>query len=447
MEFKKSIDEQQIFNTLRDLIKFRSVKYDGKECGEYVALPDEPFGHEIAQALEYMLALCESIGMRVKNCNGKVGYAEVGEGDEMVAVLVHLDVVPEGNGWTYPPYAGEIHDGRIYGRGAIDDKGPAVAAVFAVKALLDSGFKFSRRVRLIFGTDEENDWEDMAYYTEHEEHPTFGFAPDADFPLIYGEMGILQLDFVSTIDPDDKSFICGGEAANAVADYCEAHIQKKDGGFMDVKAEGVSAHASTPEKGSNAISKAMKELYAEDVRQQYACSEAMLKLIEFYNNKIGFCLHGEKIGCDLCDEETGRLTFNVGKISTEAGSIMLSIDIRCPATIDEGIIIQRLEKEAAAYGIKLTNIDFMKPVFSDCDSFLVKTLLKVYREETGDLSRPLTMGGGTYARAMDNTVAFGPLFPEREATEHTSNEYILTEDLIKITEIYAKAIEGLCCTQ
>lgn len=444
MDFDRCIDEKQILEKLSTLIRIKSVKYDGAEHGDYIALPDKPFGHGIAEALRYVLELCKSMGMRTKNCEGYAGYAEIGEGEELVGILTHLDIVPEGNGWTYPPYGGELHEGRIYGRGAIDDKGPAIAAIFAVKALMDSGFKFNKRVRLIFGTDEESDWEDMDYYTKHEEHPSIGFTPDADFPVIYGEMGILQFDFIIEDYELNQSFIKGGEASNAVPDFCEAHICNSDGNTIDVNAEGVAAHASTPEKGSNAISKVMEELYKKCKESGFVCSDGLCKFIEFYHDKIGFCIHGEQIGCVISDKETGRLTFNAGKISTEENKITLSIDMRCPATVSDKEILNKLDKEVSRYGIKIANVDFLKPVFSDCNSFLVKTLLDVYREETGDLSQPLTMGGGTYARAMDNIVAFGPLFPGREATEHTCNEYISTDDLISITKIYAGAIARLC---
>lgn len=444
MKFESSADREQLLSALQKLISIKSVKYDGLSPEEYEPSEGRPFGHGISDALEYTLELCKSLGMKTKNCQGYAGYAETGEGEEMLGILMHLDVVPEGKGWTYPPYGGEIHDGRLYGRGAVDDKGPAIASIFALRALMDEGCKLNKRVRLIFGTDEENDWQDMDYYTAHEELPHMGFTPDADFPVIYGEMGILQFDFViedSSI-PDD--FIKGGEAANAVADYCEAHVASQDGTVEKIASRGIAAHASTPEKGENAISKVMEALYDQYTQSRLSCCQGISDFIKFYHDKIGFNIHGEKIGCHISDKETGLLTFNAGKVASGKNKIVLSIDMRCPATFKEEDIMSRLRKEISGYNIKIENVDFLKPVFSDCDSFLVKTLLEVYREETGDSSKPLTMGGGTYARAMDNIVAFGPLFPGREATEHMANEYILTDDLMKITKIYAEAIKRLC---
>ncbi len=426
--------DKEYIESLQKLINIKSVKYDGADS--YEAVPGKPFGNGIAAALKETLALCESFGMTIKNCDGYAGYAEAGQGDEMMGVLMHLDVVPEGHGWDYPPYGGEIHDGKLYGRGAVDDKGPAMAVIYALKELMDEGYQFGKRVRLIFGCDEECDWECMDYYVANEECPDFGFTPDADFPMIYGEMGILEVELAMTLPEGETAVIAGGEASNAVPDYCKAVI-----GDLEIECSGVAAHASTPWEGENAISKVMAQLH--DIKASLECSDELKKFIEFYHEKIGMAIHGEKIGCGFEDKETGKLTFNAGVIRIEGGRIILTVDMRTPVTIDKDIIVENIKKAAAEYGIAVENVDFMDPVFSPLDSHLANVLLEVYREETGDDSQPLTMGGGTYARAMANVVAFGPLFPGREATEHMKNEYILVEDLIKIKSIYKKAIKRL----
>lgn len=426
--------DKEYIESLQKLIGIKSVKFDGVDS--YEAVPGKPFGEGIADALNYTLNLCESIGMDVKNCDGYAGYAETGQGDDLLGVLMHLDVVPEGNDWDFPPYGGEIHDGKLYGRGAIDDKGPAIAVIYALKELMDEGFRFDKRVRLIFGCDEECDWECMDYYVANEECPSYGFTPDADFPLIYGEMGILEVDFVIDLPESETLKISGGEASNAVPDYCKAVICN-----LEYEAEGVAAHASKPWEGDNAISKVMAKLYDEKDSLNY--SDAAKNFIDFYHDKIGSDIHGEKIGCGFEDEVTGKLTFNAGLIDVKNGKLTLTVDMRIPVTIGKDTIVEQLKKAAAEYAIKVENVNFMDPVFSPLDSHLANTLLDVYRQETGDDSKPLTMGGGTYARAMENIVAFGPLFPGREATEHMKNEYILVEDLFKIKEIYKKAIKSL----
>ena len=437
--------DKEFIESLQELIRIKSVKYDGADS--YEPAPGRPFGKGIADALEYTLSLCGSLGMRVKNCDGYAGYAEIGEGDEMLGILMHLDVVPEGLGWDYPPYGGEIHDRKLYGRGAVDDKGPAMAVIYAVKELMDEGYQFGKRVRLIFGCDEENDWECMDHYVASEECPDFGFTPDADFPLIYGEMGILQADLVLRLNGGNRLFMEGGEAVNAVPDYCKVWISSEDeaaGAGEDAGSEivhefGIAAHASTPQEGDNAITKAMKKL-AETPEGETAASPEVLDFIRFYNEKIGSHLHGEGLGCDFADEQSGRLTFNAGRLRADADALRLGIDVRCPVTIPGEEVIELIRESAGEYGLEMENIDFMKPVYSSLDSEFIKTLLEVYQEKTGDQSEPLTMGGGTYARAMDNIVAFGPLFPGREATEHMKNEYILTDDLLAIRAIYKEAI-------
>ena len=431
-QFKEK--ETEIVKEVRKLISFPSIKADG--------LTGMPFGKDIAACLDYTLELCERMGFKTKNCNGYAGYAEAGEGEEMLGILMHLDVVPAGNDWTYPPFGGEIHDGKLYGRGAIDNKGPAVAVIFALKSIIDSGLTLKKRVRLIFGTDEESDWEDMDYYINHEELPSYGFTPDADFPIIYGEMGILGFDLVAAETTEKKgNFIKGGEASNAVPDYCHAKILLNNGDAVEIDEKGTAAHASTPEAGENAISKVMEKLYELKQHEEFDCSETLNRFIDFYHDKIGFCLHGEKINCELWDEATGQLTLNAGVLNATDEKTVLSIDMRCPVSFSKEEILSRLEKAIQGYGLAIENVDYLKPVFFDKNGDFIKKLLMVYRKLTGDASEPLTMGGGTYARAMDNIVAFGPLFPGREATEHGKDEYILLEDLLKITNIYAEAIK------
>ena len=430
--------QARMVNAVQQLIGFRSVKEEGS--------PGMPFGKGVSDCLEHTLALCDSLGFRTKNCNGYAGYAEVGDGEEMLGILAHLDVVPAGEGWTHPPFSGEVHDGKIYGRGAIDDKGPAVAAMFALKSVVDSGLPLRKRVRLIFGTDEESDWEDMAYYTANEELPSIGFTPDADFPLIYAEMGILQLDLTAACKGlREDNFISGGEASNVVPDFCRASLSLKSGGTKVIEAKGRAAHASTPEDGENAISKLMEKLYELKMAGELCCPEELNRFIEFYHDKIGHCLHGENIGCAFSDEETGKLTMNAGVIDVSKERISLSLDLRCPISFSKEEILERLHEEVDGYGLSIQNTDFLKPVFIDRDSDLVKKLLGVYLRATGDEREPIAMGGGTYARAMDNIVAFGPLFPGREAVEHKKDEYLLIEDLLKISEIYAEAIKELAC--
>lgn len=409
-----------------------------KHLQELIAIPsvtvkqegEKPFGDIVPQALAYMLELCDSFGFRTKNVDGMTGYAEIGEGEEMMGILCHLDVVPAGNDWTYPPFGGEIHDGKIYGRGAMDDKGPAMAAVYAMKDVLESGRKLGKRVRIIFGQSEEDgDWIDMDYYKAHEEIPAFGFTPDADFPAIYGEMGIAMVNLAMPKEKSGIEQISGGQAANMVPDQAEANV-----GGRTFHAVGKAAHGSTPWEGENAISGLMAEI---------AESKIDCPLARFYMEKIGTDLHGERINLALADAASGKLSLNVGKVFEADDMVKLALDIRFPVTYSLDTVLARLKEAVRPYDIEVEVAADMKPVYMEKDGKIIQKLMEAYREVTGDNAEPIVMGGGTYARAMDNIVAFGPVFPGRECTEHKKDEYIFVEDLEKARQIYRLAIEKL----
>ena len=286
----------------------------------------KPFGIGADKALETALAICADLGFKTKNCDGQIGWAEIGEGDEMIGILAHLDVVPAGSGWDYPAFGCTVVDGKVYGRGTSDDKGPAVTAIFAMKDLLDSGKKLNRRIRIIFGLSEEvGDWPDMEYYKENEELPVFGFTPDASFPALYGEKGIAHLSVTMPLEKSGVESVSGGQAANMVPDFAEATVNGKT-----YSAEGKSAHGSTPAEGVNAISKLMCEL---------ASIENAPHAAVVYNKLIGMNTDASGLDCNLCDEQSGPLTHNVGVVRSENGVFEMLFDIRYPVTksIDERI--------------------------------------------------------------------------------------------------------------
>ena len=413
-----------MIDALRKLIAIPSITDATAEEGK-------PFGKNVNDALVYMLNFCQDLGFRTKNCGNYLGFAEIGQGEELMGILCHLDVVPTGEGWQHDPFGGEVVDGRIYGRGAMDDKGPAMAAVYAMKDILDSGRKLNKRVRIIFGCQEETgDWVDMEYYKEHEEIPSFGFTPDADFPAIYGEKGILMVRLSMEASKSGFVKISGGEAPNMVADWAKGTLA--DGTVLAEK--GRAAHGSTPEEGENAISKLMEK--AADFDCPFA---------KFYMEKIGWCLDGSNIGIGLCDEASGTLTFNAGRIGLTDDRLFLEADIRYPVTYSEEEVLDRMEKAVSSHGVKINVITSMDPVYMDKDGEVIKKLMSAYKEVTGDETQPQVMGGGTYARSMDNIVAFGPVFPGRDCTEHKKDEWIYVEDQEKAREIYKLAIEKLAC--
>ncbi len=460
MDFHAKIGQmkKEIINSTQEILKFKSVK-DSPRKGM-------PFGKGINECLEYSLTLSEQLGFTTKNFDGYAGHAEFGEGEEVVGILVHLDVVPEGSNWTYPPYGGEIHDDKIYGRGAIDDKGPAIACLYAMKAVKESGFPLNKKIRIIFGTDEESGWEDMKYYFVHEKAPDLAFTPDADFPAIHGEKGILIFDFIKKCsNPSNNGIkiysIKGGNRPNMVPDYCEAQVSldpsihdKLDSFIRNhqarmtaeeidnkiiLKSYGVSAHGSLPESGQNAVSQLMLFLGTLNLSTGDATD-----FVRFYNSKIGMEYNGQSIGCGFSDQESGGLVFNVGVIDLNNDEVRLTINIRYPITYTTNQVYEAIEKELENTGVELIRgTHDMDPLYIPRDHELIQKLMKIYTKITGDDREPITIGGGTYARAMKNAVAFGPLFPGQPELAHQKDEYISVEDLLKITEIYTEALYEL----
>lgn len=415
---------EDMIEALDKLCRFRSV---AEETGN----PDAPYGEEVHKALMYVLGLCEGFGMRVKNCDNKIGWAEIGDGEEMVGILCHLDVVPEGKGWNTEPFAATVSAGKIFGRGVVDDKGPAIACIYALADIAKRRIRLNRRVRIIFGQiEEKGDWPDMEFYKQTEELPTFGFTPDGDFPAIYGEKGILNLKFSM---PAEKSGIIsakGGNAHNMVPDFADM-VLNINGKEATISEKGVSAHGAMLEMGENAITKAFRKA------MEMGSDSAFVK---FYNEKIGDNLYGENIGAGFSDDKSGRLTFNVGLLSADEKESSITVNMRCPVTYNGDEIEAAIKKECEPYGIKIKRTEWTAPVYMEKESGTVAKLAGVYREITGDLTEPKVIGGGTYARAMENIVAFGPCFPDMEMTEHCKNEYIPLDKFLMLREIYREAI-------
>ncbi len=419
----------EMIQTLNELCSFKSVTTRTDD-------PAFPYGEETNKALKFMLETCKGFGFRTVNLDNQLGYAEIGEGDEIFGILAHLDVVPVGGGWTHEPFAATFSDdGYIYGRGVIDDKGPAVASVYAMKDVLDSGAKFNKRIRIIFGqTEEKGPWSDMEYYKQHEELPAMGITPDADFPALCGEKGIMH--FTLSMPAKKAGFISvsGGQASNMVADEAKGSVDC--GGFVrDFYEQGKASHGSTPQDGKNAISMLMKEV--GDATEN--CGMA-----NFYNKYIGFDVYGEKFGIDGSDEESGRLTLNVGKIEMNEDTVDLRMDIRYPVTFTSDSIIAGLKEVAEREGLRFILEEDKPPIYMDRNGELITKLLEVYRDITGRDDEARVIGGGTYARAMSNIVAFGPMLPGRECTEHQPNERILLEDYLLLRKVYAEAFKRIC---
>ena len=424
-----------------------------------------PFGLPIRRALDHTLNLCSQLGFSVKDVDGYAGHAEFGSGNEYVAAIGHLDVVPEGVGWTKPPFGAVIENGFIYARGAADDKGPLYAALFAAKALMDSGLPLKRRVRVIFGCDEESGFGCVDYYWNKakEERPSLAFSPDAEFPLIYAEKGISNLSLEMEIPVREVGLrvdsAMGGERPNMVPDRAEAVIKGnpaelyetavKINHFWDanlsytlepdcikITVKGKSAHGSTPDNGDNAVARLMKILLTLDLKEDKAWIQATLDAADSA---------GRKLGLDGSDDVSGELTSNLGVFEIKDGKTLLTLNIRYPVTWDIEEKMKECSTKIEKLGWKVANFTDSKPLYVPLDKEPVKSLLEIYRQETGDYeSKPITMGGGTYARSTPKAVAYGPHFPGGEdGPAHERDERVSINNLIKAAKIYAHALYKL----
>ena len=407
------------------------------------------FGEAVDQALRKALQIAADLGFRTQyGDGGYYGYAETGEGEELVGILGHLDVVPAGKleDWDRGAFEPVEIDGMLYGRGTQDDKGPICAALFAVKALADAGVKFNKRVRFVFGTDEETLWRCINRYKEKEEVPDMGFSPDAKFPLIFAEKGLLQLHLEGCNESGLR--MAGGSAFNAVPDMMVYGGERQDDLAKELDAlafaytrtaegievHGKAAHAMEAEIGINAIARLCLALHAIGVES---------KAVRFVAQEIGEDSFATRIFGECADEPSGRLKFNVGKIDL-GGVEQISIDSRIPVTVSKDEVIAKLSTTAARYGLEYKEFDWLAPIYLPLDHFMIKTLMQVYREVSGDtVSQPIALGGATYARAIDNCVAFGALFPDELLTEHQPNERAVLGNLYRTMEIYAHAIYEL----
>lgn len=414
-------------NDLKKLVSFPSVQEE--------AVDNKPFGEGVFKALEYFLSLAESFGFKTINYDNYIGEVDFGEGkteEDEIAILAHLDVVPAGDlsAWKYPPFEATEKDGKIYGRGTTDDKGPAMVCLYCMKELKDEGFVPNKKIRLILGCNEETGWKCIEHFKKVSRFPDYGFSPDGDFPVIYAEKGILHAKFTFDSLSSELKELSGGERINVVCDKCEA-IAPLNPDFMKqcevteengkLVTKGVSAHGSTPDKGVNAILKMVTYLEKTGV----------------IDGRIRTYLFEDKLGLKDLKDETGNLTMSPDIISFKNGKINVSVDFRYPSLLDGDKLIEALKVIAP-----VEVLSHQKPLFNDKNGFLVTTLLKIYNEETGENEKPLAIGGGTYARALKYGAAFGPEKGE-DCHIHQPNEFVTIENLKLQYKIYKRAIKEL----
>ncbi|MBC7529785.1 MAG: dipeptidase PepV [Chthonomonadaceae bacterium] len=449
----------EIVEALQGVLQIRSL--------EAPAVGDNaPFGQPVRDALDYTLTLCDSLGFTTKDVDGYAGHAEMGSGEKMVMAMGHLDVVPEGEGWRYEPYGATIENGFIYARGASDDKGPTYAALFGAKAILDCELPISKRIRVLFGCNEESGFKCVEHYwgMAKEEVPEYAFTPDASFPLIYAEKGIATFVLEKELPTEERPLkiasASGGLRPNMVPESAVATLlgetEALDAAeelltrFWDknitfvrgaetitVMAQGKSAHGARPTLGDNAIARLARALAELDLAEKEVWLDFVAETVD---------TTGVALGIDAKDDVAGRLTCNMGILEyTPEGKVRVTYNIRYPVKSTLSELVSGNKPVLEKYGWTLAKTDDSVPLYVPLDKDPVKTLLKVYREATGDTtSQPGTMGGGTYARATPNAVAFGAAFPGgTDGPAHEPDERIAIETLLNATKIYAQSLYEL----
>lgn len=447
--------KEQFLEDLNTLVSIESVSDVSNKQD------NAPFGKKCREALDAFLEMAKRDGFSAKDIDGYAGVIEYGEQSDTLGILGHLDIVPVGEDWTKDPLKVTLSDGYVFGRGVMDDKGPTLAAYYALKLIQEQGIKLNRRVMLIAGCDEESGMSCMEYYKKHAEIPQMGFVPDADFPVIYGEKGIMDL----LIESDTETCIVNmhaGSRPNIVigkADctvksindqqkeafqyYCKTNGLKGSVEGTTFHIDGEFAHASTPWLGVNAAVHLLN--FIGCTYEDGLASDLYEVLKDWQGKSVGIYKNGLYMSF---------LTMNAGIVDIEEGNAKVTVDIRYPNDTDSETILSGFEKtfKQLNSNLKLTVLSDSKPLFVDPQSKLVKDLMSVYQKYTNDtFSCAFTLGGGTYARKFENFVSYGPVFPNDEKTTnqfvgecHQRDEGIKLDSLIKAIAIYAEAIVALC---
>lgn len=466
-----------MLNDLAEIIEIESVLGEADE--------NAPFGEGPRKALDWFLAKGKEYGMAVKDYDGYCGHAEIGEGERLIGLLCHLDIVPAGGGWTFDPYKLTLSDGMAYGRGVMDNKGPLVVMLRVLKSLKENGLPEGVRVRIIAGCNEETGSKCLKHYAKVGELPEVNLVPDADFPVINSEKGILHAQFILPVDEAVKTSvrsISGGGRPNvipqnAVIEIIEGSplykeiisagggevdqrifsstsganaiisgghsidqfsVEKTDGG-MKINSSGTAGHAMDPDSGDNAFIKLFDFLSAFPA---LSASPALSKISDYLLSPLA----ADKLGIYVSDPKSGELTMNVANVEFSGENVVVTIDFRLPVTADKGDVIAAV-KRVMPDGTETKLLHYAPNLYISEDSALVKTLLGVYERVTGEKAYTVQTGGGTYARELPNSIAFGATFPDTKTNIHNADECVPIEHLERLFDIYHKAVKALSKTQ
>ncbi|MEX2803877.1 dipeptidase PepV [Streptococcus sp. H31] len=439
------------------------------ERDDSLADAQHPFGPGPVRALETFLAMAERDGYTSRNIDNYAGHFEYGQGEEVLGIFAHLDVVPAGSGWETDPYEPVIKDGKLYARGASDDKGPTVACYYALKVIKELGLPVSKKVRFIVGTDEESGWADMDYYFKHSgvKKPDFGFSPDAEFPIINGEKGNIT-QYLHFSGSNGSGFVLhsfeGGLRENMVPESARAVFSSESLSFTEIQSElqqfaaennlqtdlsqdgdqimvtviGKSAHGMSPQAGVNGAT------YLACFLSRFSFGGAAGDFLKTAGRVLHLDYYGEKIGLAYEDSKMGALTMNPGvfRFAEAADDNTIALNFRFPQGVSSESIYQQLTKIDGPKAVTVSE-HLHEPHYLPPSDPLVETLLRVYEKQTGLKGHEQIIGGGTFGRLLERGVAYGAMFPDYENTMHQANEFANVDDLYRAAAIYAEAIYEL----
>ncbi|MDA9462838.1 Acetylornithine deacetylase, Succinyl-diaminopimelate desuccinylase, deacylase [Enterococcus mundtii 3F] len=413
---------------LKQVMQVPSVK---SEAG-----PGAPFGKEVRSVLSLVMNKSAGYGFQTKVIDDAIGYAQWGdEGSDHIGVLGHLDVVPAGQGWEFPPFDLSEKNGRFYGRGILDNKGPIMCCLYGMKLLKELGHQPKKNLRIIFGTDEESGMSDIPHYLAEESPPSFGFTPDCKYPVVYGERGIVNVVLHFTLPEEERQQISrfeGDQFRDHVPDQLHVRIAKQE-----VSVSGKRAPSNAPELGENAITILATKL---------AEGQTIPPIAQNYFRWISQSLHqkhfGEGVDLAFEDEDSGKLILTPVVLQKSPEGMLLEIAFRYPVTVSEKQVVSRL-KSQLPLGVDLEVIRSIPGFCRTEESKKIATLSTIYHQVTGNDPKPVTTTGATYARKMPNILAFGPSFPGQKGIAHTANEYMDVADLRTNLEIYMRSLQAL----
>lgn len=426
-EIKKN--KESFLRDLQKLMQVESVKGPAEKHA--------PFGIGPKNALDTVLTIAENLGFETEMVADAVGYAFYGKKDgEYVGVFGHVDVVAAGDGWHYPPFDLSKANGNLYGRGILDNKGPILSTLYALKIIRDLKLPINKNVRIVFGTDEENGSSDLPLYLAKEEPPIYGFTPDCKYPAVYGERGVIGLVFRTTFSLEDLQIIKqleGNFDRSSVPDYAKIVLSNGE----VIEELGKRSPSNAPELGVNSITK-----LAKTMSEKKELPSALQKYFYWLTTAFYDKHHGEGLKIAFEDQDSGKLQLTPYDFVLNHDSIDLFVSIRYPISVTKEEILTQLEEEIPE-NTEIKIIREMDSVVFPKDHPMIQTMTAVYEECTGNDGTPVTTTGATYARFMPNIIAFGPSFPGQKGIAHNHDEYMIEEDLFKNMEIYALTLAEL----